>query len=184
MTDRIRSAAFPEAKQWAFLERAKTIRVASLNDDGSIELSAMWFVVDGRRLIVVCDGGLHESNFDAGRVFSAVVDEGEEFQSLHGLSIRGQIESVTDLQLLSKLPHLLFEKYFYVGHPHSQSYYEYGEWAGRRYFEIIPSAMIGWDARERTQLQGRERRRFPLVLSDRLVPSSSSQQRSEESSGS
>jgi hypothetical protein len=176
MTDRIRSQVFPEAKQWAFLERAKSIRVASLNEDGSIELSPMWFVVDGRRLIVVCDDGLHESNFDAGRVFSAVVDEGDEFQSLHGVSIRGQIESVTDGRLLDRIPDLLFEKYFYVGHPHSESYEEYGDWAGRRYFEIIPSAMIGWDARERTQLQGRERRRFPLELSDRLVPPPSAQE--------
>ncbi|MGU3438136.1 pyridoxamine 5'-phosphate oxidase family protein [Actinomycetes bacterium M1A6_2h] len=169
MNDRIRSEIFPEPKQWAFLERARTMRVASLNDDGSIELSSAWFVVDARRLFVVCDGGSHPSNFDAGRVFSAVVDEGDEFHTLHGVSMKGRIESVTDPQLLDKMPDLLFEKYFHTGHPQSESYFEYGEWAGRRYFEIVPLAMAGWDAREQTQLHGRERRRFPLVLPDRLA---------------
>ena len=35
-------------KRWAYLTREKSIRVASIADDGSIYLSPLWFVVSER----------------------------------------------------------------------------------------------------------------------------------------
>lgn len=166
--DRIRSTGFGPAKQWAFLARARTMRVASLNADGSIHLTPVWFVTIGERLFIVDDATPHRDNFEAGRAFSAVVDEGDDYRSLHGLRIQGEVRPVAESELVERIPQLVLEKYFYVGHPHLEAYVEFGQWAGRRNFEIVPTIMTGWDAREETHPQGRERRRFPRPLSDRL----------------
>ena len=40
-------------KRWAYLDRAKTIRVATTNEDGSIYLSPLWHVVEDEHLPVV-----------------------------------------------------------------------------------------------------------------------------------
>ncbi|RHW29138.1 pyridoxamine 5'-phosphate oxidase family protein [Nocardioides immobilis] len=144
------------------------MRVASLNKDGSIYLSPIWYAVTGERLIMVVDSSRHGDNFKAGRAFSAVVDQGDDYRSLSGLTIVGEAKEVTDPAIVSVMPDLLFEKYFYVGHPHAESYFEFGEWSGRRYFELVPTKMVGWDSRENTHAQGRERHTFPRQLASRL----------------
>jgi nitroimidazol reductase NimA-like FMN-containing flavoprotein (pyridoxamine 5'-phosphate oxidase superfamily) len=161
---------FPPEKRWAYLARAKTMRVATTNADGSIYLSPVWFIAHEKALYVAVDASRHGENFLAARPFAALVDEGsEEYRSVSGLRIFGTTRMVNDPALFETLQHLMFEKYFYVGHPHAQAYFEFGEFARRRYFELVPSKMIGWDSRETTQPQGREAHRLPAHVGDRHV---------------
>ena len=56
------------AKRWEFLERARTIRFATANEDGSIYLSPLWLVVHERRIFIPVDAASkHGANFEAGR---------------------------------------------------------------------------------------------------------------------
>ncbi len=157
-------------KRWAYLARAKTIRFASTNEDGSIYLSPLWLVVDNQKIYIPVDAASrHGENFDAGRAMSALVDTGDEFATVSGVRILGRMEVVKDAGLVERLQGLVFDKYFYVGHPYAEAYFEFGEWAGRRYFELVADKMIGWDSRETTMPQVPEARSLPGHISDRRL---------------
>ncbi|MEI7624840.1 MAG: pyridoxamine 5'-phosphate oxidase family protein [Actinomycetota bacterium] len=157
-------------KRWAYLARAKTIRFASTNEDGSIYLSPLWLVVDNQKIYIPVDAASrHGENFDAGRAMSALVDTGDEFATVSGVRILGRMEVVKDEGLVERLQGLVFDKYFYVGHPYAEAYFEFGEWAGRRYFELVADKMIGWDSRETTMPQVPEARSLPGHISDRRL---------------
>jgi hypothetical protein len=159
-------------KRWAFLERARTIRFASANEDGSIYLSPLWLVVEDEKIYIPIDAASkHGANFEAGRPLSALVDAGDEYAVVHGVRIIGTMTVVEDDELFQRLQDKVFEKYFYVGHPYAESYFEFGEFAGRRFFELVPDKMIGWDMRETTEVAAYEARVLPDFVSDRLVDS-------------
>jgi hypothetical protein len=157
-------------KRWAYLARAKTIRVATANEDGSIYLSPLWLVVHENKLYIPIDAASrHGANFTAGRELSALVDQGEEYATVSGVRISGAMEKVTDEALIETLAQLVFDKYFHVGHPYAEQYIEFGEVAGRSYYELVPGKMIGWDMREINVLPMPETRTLPAHVGDRLV---------------
>jgi hypothetical protein len=158
------------AKRWAYLSRAKTIRFASTNEDGSIYLSPLWLVVEDERIYIPVDAASrHGVNFESGRPLSALVDSGDEYATVAGVRILGAMVTVDDPELVARLQQALFEKYFHPGHPYADAYFEFGEFAGRRFYELVPEKMIGWDSRETTMPQVPEARVLPEVVSDRLL---------------
>jgi hypothetical protein len=157
-------------KRWAYLTRAKTIRFASTNDDGSIYLSPLWLVVHEQKIYIPVDAASrHGANFETGRPLAALVDAGDEYATVSGVRILGKMALVEDAGLVERLQEMVFEKYFHVGHPYAESYFEFGEWAGRRYFELVPDKMIGWDSRETTMPQVPETRVLPAHVADRRL---------------
>ena len=157
-------------KRWAYLTRARTIRIATANEDGSIYLSPLWLVVHEQRIYLPIDAASrHGANFEADRPLAALVDAGEEYATVSGVRILGTMQAVTDGELVERLQQLVFEKYFHVGHPYAESYFEFGDWAGRRYFELVPDKMIGWDMREITTTAVPEARALPPHASDRRL---------------
>lgn len=157
-------------KRWAYLARAHTIRIATLNDDSSIYLSPLWFLVDEERIFIVIDAASkHGANFEAERALAGLVDSGDEFGTVHGVRILGTTKVVDDPALHERLEQMLRDKYFYVDHPYMDAAMEFGKTAGRRYFELIPSRMIGWDLRETSQAQAVESRELPDFIEDRIV---------------
>lgn len=157
-------------KRWAYLARARTIRFATLNEDGTIYLSPLWLVVHEKRIYIPVDAASrHGDNFRAGRALSALVDGGDEYATVSGVRISGSMAEVTDPALAATLAQLVFDKYFHVGHPYAESYLEFGEVAGRTYFELVPDRLIGWDMREVTTLAMPETRTLPAHVGDRLA---------------
>lgn len=164
------AATLVGAKRWAYLTRSMTIRIASGEADGSIYLSPVWFVVRDRRIFIPIDAaGRHGVNALAGRPISGLVDEGNEYSTVSGVRILGRMEVVESEDDYAVLQQMMFDKYFYVGHPHAYSYFEMGEMAGRKFFEFVPDRMIGWDARESTAPLTFESRQFPSHITDRRV---------------
>ena len=158
------------AKRWEFLERAKTIRFATANEDGSIYLSPLWLVVHERRIFIPVDAASkHGANFEAGRPLAALVDGGDEYATVHGVRIHGTMEPIDDAALFDQLQELVRQKYFYKNHPYADAYFEFGEFAGRRYFELVPEKMIGWDMRELAEVPANEERVLPDHVGDRLL---------------
>ncbi len=157
-------------KRWAYLARAKTIRVATTNEDGSIYLSPLWMVVHEERIYIPVDAASrHGANFEAGRPLAALVDAGDEYATVAGVRILGAMQVVDDEALYEQLQQMVFDKYFHVGHPYAAAYFEFGEWAGRRYFELVPDKLIGWDSRETTMPQVPETRALPAHVADRTL---------------
>jgi nitroimidazol reductase NimA-like FMN-containing flavoprotein (pyridoxamine 5'-phosphate oxidase superfamily) len=157
-------------KRWAYLARAKTIRVATANEDGTIYLSPLWLVVHDKKLYIPIDAASrHAANFSAGRALSALVDQGEEYATVSGVRISGTMQKVTDTALVETLGQLVLDKYFHVGHPYAEQYLEFGQVAGRSYYELVPDKMIGWDMREINTLAMPEARTLPDHVKDRVV---------------
>lgn len=157
-------------KRWAYLTRAKTVRIATVNEDGSIYLTPLWHVVHEKKIYIPFDAGSrHATNVEAGRALSALVDGGDEYATVHGVRIHGTVRAVTDPALAAMLADLVFEKYFHTGHPYAESYVEFGEVAGRTFYELVPEKMIGWDMREGTTLAMPEARVLPAHVGDRLA---------------
>jgi general stress protein 26 len=157
-------------KRWAYLSRAKTIRVATTNDDGSIYLSPLWFVVHEHRIFIPIDAASrHAANFESGRQLAALVDAGDEYATVAGVRILGTMSVVENQDFVDHLQGMVFDKYFHVGHPYAEAYFEFGDWAGRRYFELEPDKMIGWDSRETTMPQVPEARALPPHVGDRRL---------------
>jgi hypothetical protein len=157
-------------KRWAYLARQKTIRVASTNEDGSIYLTPLWFVVDDEKIYLPLDAGSrHGANAEAGRAVAALVDAGDEFTTVSGVRILGSLVPMSDGNVVTRLQDMVFEKYFHAGHPYAEQYFEFGEFAGRRYFELVPDKMIGWDSRETTMPAVPEARVLPDFVKDRIV---------------
>jgi hypothetical protein len=157
-------------KRWAYLARARTIRVATLNEDSTIYLSPLWLVVHEKKIYIPIDAASrHGANFQAGRALSALVDSGEEYATVSGVRILGTMRKVTDSALVGKLAQLVHDKYFHVGHPYAEQYLEFGQVAGRSYYELVPEKMIGWDMREINTIAMPETRSLPAHMEDRLV---------------
>jgi hypothetical protein len=157
-------------KRWAYLTRAKTMRVATLNEDSSIYLSPLWYVVHEKKIYIPIDAASrHGANFTAGRSLSALVDGGDEYATVHGVRIIGTMREVTDSALAETLAQVVFDKYFHVGHPYADNYFEFGAAAGRTYYELVPDKMIGWDMREINTLATPEARTLPDHVGDRLL---------------
>ncbi len=155
-------------KRWSYLARAKTIRVASQNEDGSIYLTPIWFVVDNERIFLSLDaGGRHGKNAD--RPVAALVDTGEEYVMVAGVRIMGRLVPLDDPEEQARLEQKLIDKHFHFGHPHAEQFAEFGEFAGRRFYELQCDRMIGWDSRETTMPQIPEARSLPQHVGDRIL---------------
>ncbi len=157
-------------KRWAFLTRERIINVATANEDGSIYLSPLWFVVDDERIYIPVDAASrHGQNFTADRPLAVLVAAGDEYGTVHGVRIMGTTRPVEDADLVEHLQGRVFEKYFYPGHPFAEAYFEFGDFAGRTYYELVPDKMIGWDMREITTTAVPEARALPAHVGDRRL---------------
>ena len=157
-------------KRWAYLSRQKTIRIATTNEDGSIYMSPLYYVIHDKRIFLPVDAaGRHADNVEAGRSFTALVDSGDEYATVHGVRIHGTMKQVTGQELLSLVDELIFEKYFYTGHPYAESYFKYRAASGRRVYELIVEKMVGWDMREIALPQVPEARALPEFVTNRLL---------------
>ncbi len=158
-------------KAWAYLARHRTIRLATVGDGGEIYLTPLWYVTDDNRIFLPLDAGSrHGTNAASGRPVSALVDAGDEFVTVNGVRIIGSLVPIDDSKHVERLQQLVFDKYFYVGHPYAEQYFEFGVFAGRRYHELAIKKMIGWDSRETTMPAVPEARSLPAFLTDRLIP--------------
>ena len=88
-------------KRWAYLSRQKSIRLATSNEDGSIYMSPLYYVVHDKRILLPVDAaGRHSVNTEAGRALSALVDSGDEYATVHGVRIHGTLKHISDSELL------------------------------------------------------------------------------------
>lgn len=157
-------------KRWAYLSRERTIRLATTNEDGTIYLSSLWYVIKDQTIYLPIDAaGKHATNLVAGRELAGLVDSGDEYATVAGVRILGTASKVEDEALVEELQALVFDKYFYEGHPYAEPYFRFGDAAGRTYFALKAKKMIGWDSRENAGPQVVEARALPDFVTDRKL---------------
>ncbi len=158
------------AKRWAYITRQKTIRVATVNDDGSLYLSPLWFVVHDKRIFLPLDAGSrHASNSQAGRPLAAVIDSGDEYATVHGIRFTGSLKPMEDAAFFDTALEMIFQKYFYEGHPYAEAYFQFGQAAKRSIVELVTQKAVGWDMRETSLPTVPEARVLPAFVTDRLI---------------
>lgn len=161
---------------WGFLERARTMRIATQQGDDPIEMSSVWFVVRNETLYFAIDPTVGEPGrsttpsarhlplLERGGRVTALVDEGEELTTFRGAEIVGSVRKIERAPLKEELLDLALEKYFYVGHPHLEHYLSRGMLEVRQWFQIVPDRIVGWDRRLLPQAPIMERRIIPPFL--------------------
>src|SRR5271156_5481211 len=118
------------AALWGFLEKALTMRLATVSADEAIEVSPLWFVVQNEAVYFPIDPTVgepgrsttpawrHLAALDSGGRVSAVIDDGEDLSTFRGVQLVGKAAKVDQANLKEELLDLALEKYFFIGHPH------------------------------------------------------------------
>jgi nitroimidazol reductase NimA-like FMN-containing flavoprotein (pyridoxamine 5'-phosphate oxidase superfamily) len=164
------------AALWGFLEKALTMRLATVNADEAIEVSPVWFVVRDEALYFPIDPTVgdpgrsttpawrHLPALDSGGRVSAVVDDGEDLSNFRGVQLTGKAEKVDQVDLKDELLELALEKYFYIGHPHLEHYLSRGMIEARLWYRLVHDGISGWDRRHLPQPPIMDRRSLPPYL--------------------
>ncbi|HTY54986.1 MAG TPA: pyridoxamine 5'-phosphate oxidase family protein [Candidatus Binataceae bacterium] len=170
------TAPLQGAALWGFLEKARTMRLATVNADEAIEVSPVWFVVRNETVYFPIDPTIgdpgrsttpawrHLQALDSGGRVSAVIDDGEDLSNFRGVQFAGKAAKVEDADLKEELLDLTLEKYFFMAHPHLEHYLSRGMMEARLWYRLIHERVAGWDRRYLPQAPIMDRRVLPPFL--------------------
>lgn len=161
------------AALWGYLEKATMMRLATVTGKQAIEVSPVWFVVRDDTIYFSIDptvgdpgraatpSSRHLPALDSNGRVSGVIDDGDDISNFRGVQVAGKATSVEDAGLTEELLDLALEKYFYIGHPHLEHYLSRGAIELRRWYQLTPDRIDGWDRRLLPQ---------PPILERRILP--------------
>lgn len=148
-------ASMGEAEKWAYLARNHEMALATVDAEGVIYPSPMWYAVRDRRIYIPVDqASKHVANVENGSPMSGTVfSGGDEITTPRGVIIQGRAEVVNDPELRKAVVEQLIDHVFGVGHPHKAAWREYREFYNNMTMEFIPEKMISWDMRKAHHFQ-------------------------------
>ena len=86
-----------DAEIWPFIESRKSLQVATLNRDGSAQLTTLWFaVVDGAIVFETFTKSQKIVNLKRDPRIAVLVEDGTTYDQLRGVSINARAELVDD----------------------------------------------------------------------------------------
>ena len=96
--------AMTEDEMWAFIETQRSIQVCTLNKDGTPHLTVMWFaVVDGAIVLETFTKAQKIVNLKRDPRMAVLLEDGEQYNELRGVSINCQAELVEDYDTVHAL---------------------------------------------------------------------------------
>ena len=148
-------ASMTQIQRWSFLERNHEIALSTVDGDGVIYSSPVWYLVKDRRIFIPIDqASKHLQNIENGSSMTGVVFKGgEELATARGVQIQGRGKMVEDAEFAKECVDLIVDHIFGPGHPHTKSYLEYRECFDNATLELEPEKMITWDLRKVYNLQ-------------------------------
>ena len=82
---------------WKFIESQKTIQVATINKDGSPHVMPLWFAIDeGRIVLETFSKSQKVVNLERDDRISLLFEDGDEYNDLKGVSIKGRVELIRE----------------------------------------------------------------------------------------
>jgi PPOX class probable F420-dependent enzyme len=88
---------------WPFIEERKSLQVATLNRDGSPHLTTLWFaVVDGEICFETYSKSQKIVNLERDARVSVLLEDGEVYNELRGVSIAGRAELHKDPEVVHR----------------------------------------------------------------------------------
>ncbi len=86
-----------EEEVWKFIGESKSLQVATLNRDGSPHLTTLWFaLVDGKIAFETYTKSQKIVNLDRDPRIAVLVEDGDSYDQLRGVSINGTAELVKE----------------------------------------------------------------------------------------
>jgi PPOX class probable F420-dependent enzyme len=125
-----------------FLERSWTVRVATNGPDGWPHVVPLWFVWHGGTLFVnTTRGNRTVRNAEADPRAAATVDDGERYDELRGVVLRGDLLEASGDPRLQAVSDAFAGKYFGGNRPHFEG------WRNRLFLRMEPERISSWDFR-------------------------------------
>lgn len=86
-----------EDEMWAFIEAQKSVQVATINRDGSPHLTTLWFaLLDGKIVLETFSKSQKVVNLKRDPRIALLLESGDVYEKLRGVSINASAELVTD----------------------------------------------------------------------------------------
>ena len=86
-----------DAEIWPFIESRQSLQVATLNKDGSVQLTTLWFaVVDGAIVFETFTKSQKIVNLKRDPRIAVLVEDGTTYDQLRGVSINARAELVDE----------------------------------------------------------------------------------------
>lgn len=96
----------------AFIAERRTLQVATLNRDGSPQLTTLWFaVVDGAIIFETFTKSQKIVNLRRDPRLAVLVEDGDSYDQLRGVSINGRAELVDDPAAVERYAEAVVAKY-------------------------------------------------------------------------
>ena len=127
-----------------FLARQWTVRVATAAEDGTPHVIPLWFVwLDGVMYLNSTLGNVTVDNITRSGKASAVVDDGETYDTLRGVVVTGTVEIIpVDASGLEDIERAWGEKLLNGNEP------PYRRWKKRTWMRLEPDRIASWDFRK------------------------------------
>lgn len=89
---------------WSFIEKQKSIQVATINRDGTPHLVPLWFgIEDGAIVLETFTKSQKIKNLERDPRITVLFEDGDEYNLLRGASIVGKAELITDVERVHAL---------------------------------------------------------------------------------
>jgi PPOX class probable F420-dependent enzyme len=134
---------------WRLIEESKSLQVATLGRDGSPHLTTLWFaVVDGALVFETYTKSQKIRNLERDPRIAVLVERGETYDQLRGVSINARAELVTDPKRVHRLA-LAVMKRNQPGVPEDVLEKLAERMAAKRTGVIVrPEKIVSWDHRK------------------------------------
>jgi nitroimidazol reductase NimA-like FMN-containing flavoprotein (pyridoxamine 5'-phosphate oxidase superfamily) len=134
----------------AYLLSQRTARVATTNEDGDPHVVPLWFVWHERTLFLNSTVGnpTVENALRTERA-AAVVDDGDDYDVLRGVTIAGRVERAAHDPRMPRVEEAWSKKYLGGGE------LPYRKWRGRLWLRLVPERVASWDFRKIPEAKAR-----------------------------
>ncbi len=152
MTNQRNRIELDDADQRDLLATARTLQVASLNVTGWPHLVPMWFAVDDEGLVAFTTYGTSQKvrNLERDPRITVLLETGEAYNELRGISIDGEAEIVRDPRVTFHTRSLITAKHDGAARPAMpEAGADLPSWASKRVtIRVRPVRTRSWDHRK------------------------------------
>lgn len=104
MPKRRELVSMTDDEMWDFIESQKSVQVATINKDGSPHLTTLWFAVaDGKIVLETFTKSQKVVNLGRDPRIALLLETGETYNELRGVSINASAELVTEVEDVHRL---------------------------------------------------------------------------------
>jgi nitroimidazol reductase NimA-like FMN-containing flavoprotein (pyridoxamine 5'-phosphate oxidase superfamily) len=133
----------------AFLAAGRTVRLATSDTDGTPHVVPLWYVWEGGVMYLNSTlGNTTVENAERSGVASGVVDDGESYDDLRGVTVTGRVQRLEG-DAPPEVERAWSEKYLGGMEP------PYRHWRNRAWFRLTPWRVASWDFRKIPEARAR-----------------------------